>query len=37
MAFNFKNLAILWFFEIVENDLDGLLLDFVALMCIMRF
>jgi hypothetical protein len=22
MAFNFKNLAMLWFFEIVENDFD---------------
>ncbi len=37
MAFNLKNLAMWWFFEIVENDFDGLLHDFVTLMCIMRF
>jgi hypothetical protein len=37
MAFNLKNLVMLWFFEIVENDFDGLLHDFVTLMCIMMF
>jgi hypothetical protein len=37
MAFDLKNLAMMWFFKIVENDFDGLLHNFVTLMCIMRF